>query len=346
MTEKKAHEVDRWLAKPDPGVAVVLLFGPDRGLVSERAAQFVRSSGFSVDDPFSVTRLQAAEIEQDPGRLADEANAISMFSERRLVWIRDAGTSKALAESVGRIADRPPAGTLVLIEGSDLKKGASLRTVVASASAAVGLPCFADDARSIDAIIDQQMEQAGLTITIEARQALKRNLGGDRLASRSEIEKLITYSHGARTVTIEDVQATAGDAASVSADLIADMLLAGRSEELDLALSRFLASGSAPFLILSALLRSFQALHALRGTMDESGKSPAAAVASARPTLFFARRAAMEAALSGWTRSAIEMTLDRIHQALLATRTQPSLAEPLLRGLLLSISASARRKLK
>ena len=45
MAEKKAHEVDAWLARPDPKIAIVLIYGPDRGLVAERARLFAAKSG-------------------------------------------------------------------------------------------------------------------------------------------------------------------------------------------------------------------------------------------------------------------------------------------------------------
>ena len=83
MTEKKAHEVDGWLGRPDPRMAVVLIYGPDRGLVAERARLFVSKSGIASDDPFSLVRIDASEIERDPGRLIDEAGTVSMFAHRR-----------------------------------------------------------------------------------------------------------------------------------------------------------------------------------------------------------------------------------------------------------------------
>jgi len=64
MTEKKAHEVDGWLGRPDPRMAIVLIYGPDRGLVAERARLFVSKSGIATDDPFSLVRIDASEIER------------------------------------------------------------------------------------------------------------------------------------------------------------------------------------------------------------------------------------------------------------------------------------------
>src|SRR5262245_15657831 len=222
MAEKKAHEVDAWLARPDAKVAIVLVYGPDHGLVAERGRAFAAKTGVPLDDPFSVVRLDAAEIERDSGRLADEAGAISMFSARRLIWVRDAGASKSLADAVKALTASPPADAIVLIEAGDLKKGAALRSAAEGSPVAMALPCYADDQRSIDQVIDAALQKAGMTIELDARQLLKRNLGGDRLASRSEIDKLTTYAHGARTIEIGDVIAATGDAAAVTADAVVD----------------------------------------------------------------------------------------------------------------------------
>ena len=60
MAQKKAHEVDNWLARPDPKAAIVLIYGPDRGLVAERARAFAEKTGLPLDDPFTVVRLEGA----------------------------------------------------------------------------------------------------------------------------------------------------------------------------------------------------------------------------------------------------------------------------------------------
>ncbi|TIX18960.1 MAG: DNA polymerase III subunit delta, partial [Mesorhizobium sp.] len=56
MAQKKAYEVDGWLARPDQRISIVLLYGPDRGLVAERAKAFAGKTSLSLDDPFSVVR--------------------------------------------------------------------------------------------------------------------------------------------------------------------------------------------------------------------------------------------------------------------------------------------------
>ena len=44
MVAIKAHEAERTLARLDPAWRLVLIYGPDAGLVSERAAGLARAS--------------------------------------------------------------------------------------------------------------------------------------------------------------------------------------------------------------------------------------------------------------------------------------------------------------
>ena len=45
MTAIKAADVERFIARPDPGQPIVLVYGPDAGLVRERVDALVRAIG-------------------------------------------------------------------------------------------------------------------------------------------------------------------------------------------------------------------------------------------------------------------------------------------------------------
>lgn len=343
MAQKKAHEVDRWLARPDPATRLVLVYGPDRGLVSERARRFAVATGLPLDDPFAVVRLDAPELERDPGRLEDEARTVPMFGGERLIWIANAGSQRALAEEVRRLAEASPADARILIEAGDLKKGAALRAAAEGGAAAMALPCYADDARALDALIDEEMAKAGLSIALEARQALKTSLGGDRLASRSELAKLALYCLGSTRVELADIRAALGDVSAVSTDDAVDAVLAGRTAAADTALDRHRAAGGQTFLALAAAMRQFQALQLMRGQMAREGKSAAAVVASARPPVFFARKALVEDALRRWSEADLARALERLREAVLETRRRPDLANAVTHRTLLALARHASR---
>ncbi|MER9213981.1 DNA polymerase III subunit delta [Mesorhizobium sp. M0663] len=343
MAQKKAYEVDAWLAKPDPRVSIVLLYGPDRGLVAERAKAFAGKTGLPLDDPFSVVRLDGSEVDRDEGRLLDEARTVPMFSERRLLWVRNAGAQKALADDVKALTSEPARDAIILIEAGDLKKGVGLRAVVEAADNAMALPCYADEARDIDTVIDDELRKAGMSMTLEARQALRRNLGGDRLASRGEIEKLVLYAHGQAEIGLDDVKATSGDVSGLSFDAAVDALLEGRIADFDTAFTRHCQSGGQPFLVLSSAMRQLQAIQAMRGLMDAGGRNAASVVAAARPPVFFSRRKLVEKALERWSSEALGRALARLQTAVLQTRRRPDLSVALARQALLGIAVESAR---
>ncbi|MER8764254.1 MULTISPECIES: DNA polymerase III subunit delta [unclassified Mesorhizobium] len=343
MAQKKAYEVDAWLAKPDPRVSIVLLYGPDRGLVAERAKAFAGKTGLPLDDPFSVVRLDGSEVDRDEGRLLDEARTVPMFSERRLLWVRNAGAQKALADDVKALTSEPARDAIILIEAGDLKKGVGLRAVVEAADNAMALPCYADEARDIDTVIDDELRKAGMSMTLEARQALRRNLGGDRLASRGEIEKLVLYAHGQAEIGLDDVKATSGDVSGLSFDAAVDALLEGRIADFDTAFTRHCQSGGQPFLVLSSAMRQLQAIQAMRGQMDAGGRNAASVVAAARPPVFFSRRKLVEKALERWSSEALGRALNRLQTAVLQTRRRPDLSVALARQALLGIAVESAR---
>ncbi|WP_309082780.1 DNA polymerase III subunit delta [Chelativorans sp.] len=342
MAQKKAYEVDGWLARPDRNISVVLLYGPDRGLVSERARIFAQKSGLPLDDPFSVVKVDAAEADQ-PGRLLDEARTVPMFADRRLVWVRGVGSQSAIAADVAALVDEPPADCLVLVEAGDLKKNAALRTAVERGEKAMALPCYSDDARSIDAVIDDVLSKAGLVISLPARQLLKANLGGDRLATRGELEKLALYCAGAGEVRPEDVRALVGDVSGTGVDEAVDAVMCGRIAEFDSLFSRHVSAGNPPFLMLSAALRHVQALQLMREQVEAGGKTAAAAVASARPPVFFARRSMVEQAVQRWNQAMLQAAAERLQGAILKSRQHPAVAQSVSRQSLLALAIEGAR---
>jgi DNA polymerase-3 subunit delta len=342
--QKKAYEVDTWLARPDPAVAIVLLYGPDRGLVAERARTFAGKTGLALDDPFSVVRLDAAEIDREESRLIDEARTVSMFSDRRLLWVRNAGAQKRLADDIKLLAAEPPRDAIILIEAGELKKGTGLRAVVEGARSAIALPCYADEDRDIATVIDEELGKAGMTMTLEARQALRRNLGGDRLASRGEIEKIVLYAHGSSEITLDDIAALTGDVSGQSLDDAVDALLEGRIGAFDTIFTRCCQNGTGQaYQALAAALRQFQALHAMRGTVETGRQNPAGAVATQRPPVFFARRKLVEKAVEHWNSGALERALNRLQTAILQTRRRPELAIAVARQALLGLAVESAR---
>src|ERR1700723_1219486 len=91
----KASDSERYVARFPTGFAAALLFGPDLGLVRERAERLAKTVVPDLRDPFRTTEMEASALSEDPARLFDEAAALSMTGGRRVVRVRNAGNALA-----------------------------------------------------------------------------------------------------------------------------------------------------------------------------------------------------------------------------------------------------------
>ncbi|MCV0394636.1 MAG: DNA polymerase III subunit delta [Rhizobiaceae bacterium] len=339
MAHKRAHEVDQWLARPDPAITVILVYGPDRGLVTERARRFADSTGLATDDPFSVIRFDGSELETDPGRLADEAATVPMFGGNRLIWIRNVSGGKALSDRIAELSAASSPDLAILVEAGDLKKGSTLRAAVEKAPYGMALPCYADGDRDIDALIDTVLGVASLAPSPAARTALRRHLGGDRLASRGELEKLALYCHGSQTVEIDDVEAIIPDVSATTADDVVDAVLAGQVDRIDSALQRALNAGATAYPVLAAVMRQLQVIEQLRMIVEAGNGTAASAVAAARPPIFFKRKAAVEKAVAAVDSETLRRLLGRLQSGVLQTRRHGELETTLARSAVLAVGS-------
>ncbi len=342
MAQLKAHEVDRYLKKPDTRHRVFLIYGPDTGLVSERATILAKATGTDLNDPFSTIKLDADEAAADPSRIADEAHTVSMFGGNRLIWIKGS-TQKNLIGSLQAILDVPPQDSIVIVEAGDLKRSAPLRSRIEKAPSAIALPCYQDQDRGIEMIITEELSASHLTIQPEAKSLLKSLLGADRMASRSEVQKLCLYAEGKQQVSVEDIFAIVGDASSLAVDTVIDAASIGDIPTMEHTFKRLIARGTAVFQIINAAQRHFQNLHMARCQMDANRQPASSAISAIRPPVNFQRKDKVVRALNIWRLPALERLLTRLEKTSLETRANAALATPLASTALLAIAIEANR---
>ena len=184
--------INQFLRQPDPKAAAVLLFGPDQGLVRERAEELVLNVVDDPADPFRVSVLTGADIKADPPCLVDEAAQLSMTGGHRVIWVHE--TTDGLSRIFESYFDNTGHDNLVIVEAGTLSPQSSLRKLFEKSSHGVSIGCYEDDAMELEAVVRETLGRHGLSPTAEARDYLVENLGSDRRVTRSELEKLALYA--------------------------------------------------------------------------------------------------------------------------------------------------------
>ena len=338
MAILKGAEIDRFLAAPDARRPVVLIYGPDSGLVSERARAVAKATAADLDDPFSVIRIDGDSLTGAPGRLAEEAHTIGMFGGKRLVWVR-AG-EKPIGPAVAEVLRAPPSDSVVLIEAGDLKRTAPLRTEAERSAHAAVIACYADNEGDLKRLVADEARAAGLAVEPEAATLLVSLLGGDRAASRGEIRKLCLYVHGTGRITVADVEAVAGETLQLGVSEIVDAAAGGLAPALERLLARAATADVPVAQVMTTMSRHLSMLHKARLAV-EAGQPAANALGSFQPPLHFSRKAGVERQLQLWTSDKLERFIVRTAEATFDTRAKADLAQAITSRTLMAIALAA-----
>ncbi|MBV8795407.1 MAG: DNA polymerase III subunit delta [Hyphomicrobiales bacterium] len=316
-----------------------LVHGLDEGLAHERVKAIIRSRIGDDTDPMRLVRLEGDAVARDPGALADEAYAISMFGGERAIWIDAQG--RDLMPALEPLFARPLTDCTIVVKAGQLKKGTGLRAAFEASAARASIECYPDDSSTLESLIDAEARAAGLTIAPDARAALAHMVGADRRTTRGEIAKLMLYARGRSEITAEDVEAIVADAAPSNLDQVVDDALLGDLPAVEASLSRFFHEGGDADYLMIRLVARLTLLHRLRVEMDQGRPFEAACQALFVKLPMSARRALAKQA-ERWTTDSLAERLPAIRQASARVRTDTQLADVLATRALWTLAARRR----
>ena len=337
MTALKAHEVERFLKRPDLDAGIVLVYGPDTGLVRETAQRLVRHYAGAGSDGMGLVTLDGSELDSEPQRLLVEAKTGSLFGEKRVVRVRGAG--KSLTVPLAELAS-DPAGAIVVLEAGNLTPRDALRALVEGAKSGRALPCYADSDETVLKLINQTFAAAGISADADVAQTLKDVFGNDREVTRRELEKLSLFAADSHLLTREDVLTLCADNAALVIDEVADAIGTGHAGRLDIALSRALAAAVNPQQLLISVIQHFSQLRRWRTLVDQ-GVSPRDVLEGARPKPHFSRRSALEQQLRLWPDASLSVAADRLHNATAESRKKYGRDDTVVRRVFLALTQMA-----
>lgn len=335
-----AGRADVFARAPDPKARAVLVYGPDLGLVRERAETLARTVIADLSDPFRVAELTPAMLKNDPARLADEAAALAFTGGRRVVRLRDA--SDVVTGAFQAFLAAPAGEALIVVEGGELGPRSSLRKLFEAAENAAALPCYADEGGGLEGVVVETLRRSGLTADPDALAWLAQHLGGDRRLTRAELEKLALYMGGPGRVGLDDAVACVGDSAALGLDDLAMAAADGDQPALQRSLDRLFREGVAPVSVLRAAARHFLRLHLAAGLVSQ-GKNPDQAMSALKPPVIFRAKSRFSAQLRRWPPDRLATALELLTTAELDCKTTGLPSEEICGRALIQIARAARR---
>lgn len=334
MTAHKSSGVAALIAAPPRNTFGFLLYGPDAGLVTERAADLARRLAGADGD---IQRLDERDLADAPDRLHVALRSSGLFGGAPVVRLTAGG--RVNADMIRPLFETAIDGRLI-VEAGQLKPGAPLRTLFEKDARLASLPCYAE-ANDLARMIDEELGVAGLKISRDARRVLTTLLGGDQALSRSELRKLMLYCAGKGEITLKDVEAVVGDVAESGLDSFVDKVGQGDAAGAIAELMRLDAAGTSPQGALTVLARHLADLHKASVIADERGVE--AAVRGMRPPVHFSRTNAITAQIRRLGPSGLARALSLVQEAVMQSRLNSAMEQALVERLILELAARPRR---
>ena len=292
------RQADGFVRAPPDQLRAVLVYGPNEGLVRERALGLVKAIAEDPRDPFRVVELAPARLEQDAAILADEAAAIAMMGGRRVIRIRDAGDR--LGALLTSFLEQPPGDAFVVVEAAELSPRSPLRRGFERADNGAALPCYADEGAVLVDFIRDTLAELGVRAHHETILFLASVCSGDRQLTRRELEKLALYAGTDRgPLDLDTAKAGVGDTSALVGEDLAYAAGAGHQAELERALRRYFSAGGSAVGVLRVVASHLGRLQRV-AAMTDAGSSVDDAIAALRPPVFFKRRDAFRRQATGW----------------------------------------------
>lgn len=286
-----AGRIDAFLKNPT--APIILIFGPDAGLVAERGLALARSIEGAIHDPFRFAELH----NPDPAALLAEATAASLTGGKRVVRVRDA--HEALLKPIETLAKTPP-DSLIILEAGELTAKSKLRAWAEKSTAAASIACYAIDTARLPATITGRLRAQNITIAADAAAWVANNIAGEEGPLRQAIEILVLYAGTEPRLSLGDVSAALADGGDTSMQDAIDATITGDPAATDRALALAYDEGMAPVGILRVLLGELMRLRVAAGAIA-AGASTSEAMTAMRPPVFFKRQNLVTRALNIWT---------------------------------------------
>lgn len=305
MKATKAN-IARAVDQPAEAIRFYLFHGPDEAQSRALAARLLESLGAA---KFVVS---GAAMKSDPASLVDEAGAISLFGDKRLIWIEPA--TKDIEEGVAALLEgRASESPVVAIAGA-LPKTSPLLRAAETSPLAVAYASYVPEGQDAERMVIDLGRRFGLKMSSPVAARLAEAAGNDQAVVAQELQKLALYIDASPQMpkeldhwAIDDVGAgsTEGDF-----QRLADLALGGELSELTDELNRLPAGGSDAIPMVRSLQRRLMMLAPLRARV-ERGERVDTIMTSQGRSLFWKDKAKVQAMLSKWSAEDLARVAER-----------------------------------
>lgn len=338
MTRFKEASLENFIKTGAKGYKAVLFYGSDTGLIDEYRQRVGKAVCPDLKDAFRVASFFADKIEE-LATLVDEINAISFLGDRRVIFIKDA--KNTFTNTFKEVLAEYKSDALIVVTAGELKTKDSLPALFEKESDLAVFPCYADEGDALQKMIMTFLYENKKTANSQVIQYIAENLGADRMLSKSELRKLVTYVGSSSQIKMEDVTACLVDASALSIDQLQYAITGGQQKVVQEKLDKLFASGETAISILRMVAPHFKKFQMALAKIADGIPSDTAVTSL---FLHFKKVALFKAQLTRWSQKNIASALDILVKTEIQCKQKNIPTELLVSRALMKITALYGKK--
>ncbi|MEC8452981.1 MAG: hypothetical protein VXY84_03420, partial [Pseudomonadota bacterium] len=183
-------QADDFIKNPSDDIQGILLHGQDSGLINFRTKALVSHYIPNKNDPFLLSTINSAQLNDDPGLLADELDTFALTNDKRVILLDLSSDLKK--EQVDCIIESK-SQSILIINAGELKTSSPSRKAFESDKNFIVIPCYNSSNIDIMALLNSKLKDRDLTMHKDAKDLIMASLGNDYGNTTSEIEKILNH---------------------------------------------------------------------------------------------------------------------------------------------------------
>ena len=315
------------------------IFGPEENLVQQTAQKIAKMIVPDLKDDFCVLKSTASILKENPHYLTEEANALSLMSGRKLLWMQevDQNTLAPLQEAIQNIQT----DSFLLLMGGNLPSKSALCTFCGDHEKILTIACYAPKEEELAQQISDILKENGFSCSSEALSCLVQRLQENTLMMNGELQKLMVYKGTDTAITLSDVEFVITQTSGGTFDELCVYMATGQLSKAD-SLCTLLLEEIAPVSLLHMLAGYFHKI--LQGNeWIQSGLSAKEAAKKILRPAQFKMESAVCSQLSKWKKESLIHALDLIFEAEKQAKTTGFPATLIVQRLVITLTQAGKR---
>ncbi len=332
--------IDNLVLQKDTKFNLYFFGGTDYGLSNKRFKTLINSLEIDSSDPFSCSKLEQEDLENNPSRLMDESLTLGLNMSRRLVIVKIYGEKQSLnvLKSIKNVLiNFPIKDTKIVVLAKNLLLSSSLAKIISEDPNSALIISYQKNKTYIKDEIRLLISENNVNISNEILDLLISNLGDDHLITLNKIDNILSYIHPKKEITYRDVELIISDSRLVEIDVLIFSIFTGNTTLTVKNIDFLYSSGINSIQILKSLIRWAVNIK-VANDLYKSGESIDNAIKYTTPYIFWKIRPNFEKSLKLCKNLDFNIIIERLLSLEKRIKNDPSNDNTLLSNSVLGIA--------